>query len=203
MGMLTFDTLPRLSSAAFAAIPSRYSPSSQQGTFVDRYGDYYVAALILGGDNSIMMSVATSRKDSHTKVQIQITMKFLFWEATLADIVRVTKESENASELSIVGFDSLDDVLLDYRPGKQTWKADVNTLRELLDHKAKAKTLEGRIRARMEGFGLRDGAQVSEETCREIIRSGLVAEILLSLISKHPGYVEGRSRLPQAQYTGY
>lgn len=200
MGMITFDKLPRLSSEAFDAIPSRYSPASQQARFFDQYGDYYVAALIIGGDNSIMMSASMSDKRTDTKVRIQLNMKVLFWTVTLAEVETVTVDIESSSELSLVGFDTLDNILIDYRPGARPWKADKGAVRELLEHKAKAKTLESRIRAKMETFGLKDGAQVSEQTCSQIIRSGLVAEILLCPINKHPAYVEARSKLPNIEY---
>jgi hypothetical protein len=74
--------------------------------FKRRFGDYYVAGLRLGGDSSVFVSVDEAAKSSAETFKAKVSVRVLFWSASIEHSHEERAASESLS-FQFAAFDSL------------------------------------------------------------------------------------------------
>lgn len=163
-------------------VPVRADRMANIDNFKSCYGDYYIGALILGADNSVMLSSNISNTQSTESLSVKVEVKVF----GIGGSIRAHKDwSDNShtAGMRMVGFDSLEGKVESTPPDTLL---DTEALLRLVDQ---AHTLETRVKQALNGITLIDGGQVSEETCAALCRSGLVVSIVLIPFAKNESYI--------------
>lgn len=187
-GTITFGSPPSLSAAALQTLrQSRSNTYSPEAAFRQRYGDYYVAALRLGGSNATMVSATVASSSESKDMAADVTAKIVFVEKAM-HLEDHTARQTIQGTVTLTGFDSLDSwngskVCSDF--------TSYTTLRPIAEENlARAQTIEARSRQRMLVLGVQDQAELAWETCIRLCERGVVAEILLLPFSGLRDYVQ-------------
>lgn len=172
-GKVAFVEIPALSEEAVDTL--RHSNDPHQA-FKDAFGDYYVAAYVLGGSNASMLGGAVS-SDSLTKdLSGSYTVKVAFFSKTKA-VEDHEIWSKLASSGSLSAYDSLDK--WDSNCSANEGLSYASMLRAAEENGHRGWQLASRVDAKASGLGLEPGMDVSWAGCESLCRAGLVVELLL------------------------
>ncbi|KAK3380772.1 hypothetical protein B0T24DRAFT_200500 [Lasiosphaeria ovina] len=190
-GMVGFMHEPRLSAEAVALLRCAKDAAAAQAAFRAAYGEYYVAAYVLGGTNSTMLGGSTATSSYSKDLRGSFTIKILW--------VRIRKSfEEHERSASAFGagtlavYDSLDDCQLN------SGAADVASVTRLVvsaaENSDRGWDLARRVgdRAGRMGMGLDalGRMSISRDQCAALCRAGLVVELLLLPYAGLRHYVE-------------
>lgn len=189
LGIITFRDQPLFNFDAYTAVPTRVQSAKDVKSFTAAYGDYYVGALILGADNTVMVSSSTAKNSLKEREEISIRVKALCiedeeskdWHQEHADMTRGMKLS---------GFDSFDGLLAS---GQDEVNASFDPAR-LRDMIQKGRTIDKRVDEKFKSFNLVDKMVVDASMCDRLCESGLVVGLLLKPFAKCADYAIARNR---------
>ena len=191
-GTIEFLRQPRLTKEAIIEI--KYGDGYQG--LCEKYGDYYLAGYRLGGDTGILLSASGHRREQIDKYGVTATVTVLgfskskHWEKDF-------RTFSEGRQVKLFGYDTIDE---------KTWKeasASGDDVKEMMaweayDPKLDAKTLRGfadEIMTRSESLlervgevlakhGYRNGQSLTFMQCEELVREGIVVELLLEPMSR-------------------
>lgn len=146
--------------------------------FCSKYGEYFLYALILGGENQSLLSTTSSVDLKSEMRDIQVKAK-VFWQTkTVYENHRSSQECSSANNITFVGFDSLDAY-------ENSIQAHDQATYELVKMAAMKNVAAGigikdRIRDILTGMGIGLGetSVLTSEQCANVCASGLVVEAL-------------------------
>ncbi|KAK1753657.1 hypothetical protein QBC47DRAFT_415424 [Echria macrotheca] len=187
-GTVRFLQDPELSTQALSILRSKNRATAEQA-FKDAYGEYYVAAYILGGSNATMLAGATAAESYSQSIHAEITIKILFARID-ASFDKYEQSGYSSAVGSLAGYDTLERVALDLGDGKAEPASFSEIIEKATANRARGDTLVNRAEAKMREAGLDHDAIVSWQKCEEICRAGLVVELLLLPYSGLRQYIE-------------
>ncbi|KAG7294216.1 hypothetical protein NEMBOFW57_004286 [Staphylotrichum longicolle] len=172
-GSVELARAPRLTDQAIAMI--RYNGGIE--ALESRYGDYYVAGYRLGGDTALLLSSSAHATKERKVYGVTVTTEVLFFEAS-KHWEKAFDTFASGSTLTLLGYDTL--------AGKN-WNERAEGGGEgaarLFDSSKEiglsTQCLGERLSDILDGMGLQDGAELDAQTCDELIRKGVVVELVL------------------------
>lgn len=177
MGSISFEKQPCLTHEAIITV--KYDGGL--AAFESCYGDYYLAAYVLGGDTGILVSGSGTSKRELEKFGITVTVEVLFVEVGTTH----TKDfvaAEAKSEVKFIGYDTLGHSTFNSAAGGRGLDS-VAVKRQVQVYCESAKCLDVRVADKLDELDIQDGEQIDETVCRRLIESGLVVELLLLPVS--------------------
>jgi hypothetical protein len=181
-GMLSFSSIPTLSTAAFAIRENRKGEWQEPSkTFANRYGDYYVAGLVLGGDNATVLSSSLGSVASSELSDMLITGRIFGIKASKTKRSRGQSQHDNGA-VNLTYMDSLANrsECMNAGIGKAN---NVKKLEAALERGRRNIAAGGRLNDRVgevvDQIGLKASEQISYDMCERVSQAGLVTEILL------------------------
>lgn len=189
---IEFQDAPRLTREAILEI--KYG-GGYEG-LCRRYGDYYLAGYRLGGDTAILMSASQHARTQIDKYGITATITVLFvsgskhWEKEFTSFcwgrqVRLigydTLENKTWRNFSAAGEDITEMTAI----GHASSVSDSNSLRGDVDAiMTRSENLLERVGEVLEKHGYQNGDNLTFVQCEELVREGVVVELLLQPMSR-------------------
>lgn len=172
-GSVELAQQPRLTDKSIATI--RYNGGIE--ALEARYGDYYVAGYRLGGDTAMLLSSAAHATKEREVYGVTVKVEVLFFEAS-KHWEKAFDTFSSGSTLTLLGYDTL--------AGKN-WKERAEgggeTAAQLFasskDIALGTQCLGERLSDILDDMGLHDGTELDAQTCDELIRRGVVVELVL------------------------
>lgn len=187
-GTIAFASSPSLSAAALQTLrQSKSNTYDPEAAFRQRYGDYYVAALRLGGSNATMVSAAVASSSESKDMAADVTAKIILFEKTMRLEDHTARQTIQGT-VTLIGFDSLDSWNGSEACVDSTSYTKLRPIAE--ENLARARSIEARSRQRMLVLGVQNQAEVTWETCVQLCERGVVAEILLLPFAGLRDYVQ-------------
>jgi len=182
-GKLAFSDLPALSSKALEVLRTSNSPHED---FIAQFGEYYVAAYMLGGSNANMLGGMAAESSSSTDISGSYTIKVAFIKKT-KPIEHHERGGGGLAIGNLSAYDTLNswDVNLAVSE-RESYNALMRTAEE---NSLRGWTLAARVHAKAEEMGLQSGKKVSHAMCERVCHAGLVVELLLMPYSGLHQYV--------------
>ena len=171
-----FTECPRLNLEALSKVP-RPRLGKQDSTFLDTYGDYYIAGMCVGATSSIFMSSSGSESSNSENTDVNVTGKLLGFSKT-KNYDWNEREAKAISEVSISAFDTLDAVHID-APASVSGIYISEQRKRAAELAAMGRKLESRLRKRAQQYDICNDKSLSTEQCRQICESGLVIGLIL------------------------
>ncbi|KAF7541256.1 hypothetical protein G7054_g718 [Neopestalotiopsis clavispora] len=142
--------------------------------FKRRFGDYYVSGLRLGGDSSVFVSVDEAAKSSAETFKAKVSVRVLFWSASIEHSHEERAASESLS-FQFAAFDSLTQTheTLDNGAPFQQVRGLVKRYTEL------GGSLNQRITDLRGELGLEKDKILKPSDITAVCESGLVVEVIL------------------------
>lgn len=172
--------------------------------FCQRYGDYYVAGYRLGGDTGILLSASGHRREQINKPGAELTGTVLVVSATKR-WEKDFKTIDQGRKVELLGYDTLDDMTWDRTSGvgddvkeMTIWEspdpaAGVQTIRDAADEiMIRSENMLERVGAVLERHGYRNGDSLTFLQCEELVKEGIVIELLLEPMSRLRNVIEWR-----------
>lgn len=154
--------------------------------FRERYGDYYVAAMTIGGDSGAFMSVDAGTKTTTDTVALTVTVKVLFFKAKSWSTSKTTTKVEHDLSFTFCGYDTLEGTSTTMKPGKPTpldvAQTQVTHFVDLAD------SLETRTAQKLFELRIEDKHGLTMSQCEVVCRSGVVVQLLLAPFERLMGY---------------
>lgn len=174
-GYVAFERQPLLTTKAIITIKYGGGISA----FHERYGDYYVAGYRLGGNTGLMLSGSNAARKELEQFGVTLKVKVLFVEKaetwTKDEVI-----SSQSSGLSLSGYDTLSNQYWSLGLGHAGTGTDVKAVQQCAaDVISESRTLESRIEDKLDDLNIVDGETLSIEYCDDLIKSGLVVELVL------------------------
>lgn len=191
-GTIEFHSQPRLTVEAIREI--KYG-GGYDG-LCQRYGDYYLAGYRLGGDTAILMSASGQSRTEIDKYNITATVSVLFVSASKS-WEKDFESFRSGRQTRLIGYDTLDNknwrnfsAAGDDVEEMEAWArgssaVDANSLRA--DAEAlmtRSESLLERVSEVLERHGYRNGQSLTYVQCEELVREGIVVELLLQPMSR-------------------
>ncbi|KAJ5263842.1 hypothetical protein N7478_011447 [Penicillium angulare] len=179
MGRVVLDRPPDFSLEASTLLAQPDGDSR----FCERYGDYYIYGYELGADAGACISAESSEYSSEETLKITVTVKVLFWSASVSH-TETFKEHKSSASFAFSGFNTLDGEVKKYPgvspDGSTSVEGLVKMQKEASEHLARVARLDHEIQKRMASLGLTEDAKLPLSSCGEVCRSGLVVQLLLA-----------------------
>jgi hypothetical protein len=164
---------PRLTDKAIATI--RYNGGIE--ALESRYGDYYVAGYRLGGDTALLLSSAAHATKEREVYGVTVTVEVLFFEAS-KHWEKAFDTFASGSTLTLLGYDTLAG-----RNWNERAEGAGESAARLFDSSKEivlsTQCLGERLSKILGDMGLQDGVELDAQTCDELIRKGVVVELVL------------------------
>ena len=148
-------------------------------SFREKYGDYYLGALILGADTSTFLSTSSSH-DLNTEIKdIKVKAKALFVTKTVVDEHTKSEYQGNDFDLNFLGFDTLSGgelkskLATDRESYDNMWKEVVPNVKDGMHLNERVKEVLQKLE-----LGGDDTIKLTAEKCKAIVEEGLVVELL-------------------------
>ncbi|KAF9641488.1 hypothetical protein BFW01_g1471 [Lasiodiplodia theobromae] len=173
-GTVSLSTPPRLTTDALLVL--KYGGGLE--ALKQRYGDYYVAAYVLGADAGALVSRSSSASTVAERLQVTVKLKVLFWTASHTES-KSWSNSTSAARVSVSAFSTLGPLRLSASAAGgselQRLAADAKAVLASIDN------VPARVEATVAELGVRPGekAVVGEDMCDGLCDSGLVVELVL------------------------
>ena len=172
-GSVELACQPRLTEKSKAII--RYNGGIE--ALEARYGDYYVAGFRLGGDTALLLSSAAHVTKDREVYGVTLKAVVLFFETSKhwkKDFDTFTSNST----LTLLGYDTLAGKTWNER-AEGAGDPSARLFEASKDIALSTQCLDGRLANILDGMRLRDGAELDALTCDELIREGVVVELVL------------------------
>ncbi|KAK3933941.1 hypothetical protein QBC46DRAFT_274799 [Diplogelasinospora grovesii] len=188
-GMVRFLQEPAFSDEAVDLLRSSNDGRAAQQAFRDKYGEYYVAAYILGGSNATLMGGMAASAASSRDLTGSFTVT-AFWVSKTKTFEEHERNATATAAATMAGYDSLQGC--DEKQEAKDPTSYSNLMQFAGDNKGRGWRLAGRVEAKTAEMGLGAGGRscISWGKCDEICREGLVVELLLLPYSGLRQYVE-------------
>jgi hypothetical protein len=158
-----------------------------EAAFRAEYGDYYVAALRLGGDSGAFVSVDQSETTTIEKTTLTVTVKVLFFKASKT-VSHTDIEKVQHLAFRFAGYDTLDGVNAVVNAPEVGRDALMRTQEKCASYLTKGTELAQRAIEKLEKLGLKAEQPLSIGECENICQSGLVVQLLLVPYTNLRGY---------------
>lgn len=195
-GTIEFQRQPRLTKEAIIEI--KYG-GGYEG-LCQRYGDYYVSGYRLGGDTGILMSASGHTREKIDRYGIKATVTVLFVSASKT-WTKDFRTFTQGRQCKLLGYDTIDsktwksasasgDDVLGLAKEAIAWEAynpasDGGTLRADADAiMTRSENMLERVCGVLEKHGYRNGESLTFVQCEELMREGIVVELLLEPLSR-------------------
>lgn len=161
--------------------------------FRQTFGDFYVYGYEIGADAGACMSVSTSSTDTRNRLKITVSVKVLFFKASVSHTEEWSSFDETAS-FTFCGYSTLD-------ASSRSLSAQGNSRSELqglqagaAEYLAKVGSLEEQVRTQLATIGLKDGGLLPLSKSQDLCESGLVVQLLLAPFARLNQYVSELGR---------
>ncbi|KAL9115745.1 MAG: hypothetical protein Q9227_000113 [Pyrenula ochraceoflavens] len=200
-GTIEFQGQPRLTREAIREI--KYGDGYEG--LCQRYGDYYLAGYRLGGDTAILMSASQHARTEIDKYGITATVTVLFvsgskhWEKEFMSFGW-------GRQVQLIGYDTLDNKTWrnvgaageDIREiaafGSESPTSDADSIRADTDAiMTRSENLLERVGDVLEKHGYCNGESLTFVQCEDLLREGIVVELLLQPISRLRDVIQWRN----------
>lgn len=179
-GIVTMDRVPAFTDDAL--IKLKYNGGL--AAFYEEYGDYYLAGYLLGGDTGLFMSLDGDIDVNDEIKTFEAKVKVVGLTKTHRDTFKTTRHSASMS-FSFAAYDTLESLFVQTHKdqsiiittGAQTSRSELSSAVERMT--TAAHTLDSRTQAKISTIGLSPGNPVSYSRCVELLKSGVVVELLL------------------------
>ncbi|KAK4197961.1 hypothetical protein QBC40DRAFT_256497 [Triangularia verruculosa] len=185
-GSIRFAADPLLSPHALSLLTSSKDPRKAEEAFRAVYGEYYVAAYILGGANATLLAGNAADEAFASHLRGSFTVKIAFIKINESFEEREQRGSA-AAGASLTGYDSLEGADIAVKA------IDVSNYSEVIqggvDNRNRGNMLPERVEQKTREMGLkftggRDAVRNRDPTlswgkCGELCQGGLVTELLL------------------------
>ncbi|MCJ1287568.1 hypothetical protein MMC26_006920 [Xylographa opegraphella] len=188
-GKVTFLQEPRLSADAVSLLHSPKNGQDALKAFANVYGEYYVAAYVLGGSNATMMGGMAASESSSTDLSGSYTVRFAFIEKSKS-IENHERTRSAIGEASLAAYDTLTNWESNAATAELASYSDI--MHSAAENRDRGWSLGRRVVAETGTLGL-DGAgrrSVSWEECEMVCRAGMVVELLLLPYAGLRHYIE-------------
>ncbi|OCK76222.1 hypothetical protein K432DRAFT_151643 [Lepidopterella palustris CBS 459.81] len=175
IGRISYSTPPAFTMQALGVITS--SPRSDlSADFIEKFGDYYVAALILGGDSAVLLSSAAENHAEAEHLVANLEGHFLGMGAS-ETIDKLRSTGGQSRSISLNAFDSLDASHAAQSASDSMTFDDLK--RKATQYMSKALELGDRVNKVAQRQGIFETKSLSISQCDAICEAGLVAEVML------------------------
>jgi len=182
-GKLAFSDLPALSSKALETLGTSNNPHED---FKTQFGEYYVAAYMLGGSNANMLAGMAAESSSSMDISGSYTIKVAFIKKT-KPIEHHERGGGGLAVGNLSAYDTLNS--WDVNLAASERESYNGLMRAAEENSLRGWTLAARVQAKAEEMGLQPGKRVSHTVCEGVCRGGLVVELLLMPYSGLHQYV--------------
>lgn len=180
----------------------------------ERYGDYYLAGYRLGGDTGILMSASGHSKEVIEQYKVKATVTVLFISASKT-WEKDFRTFSAGRQVKLLGYDTIDsmtwkrqtaagDDVKEVRKQRLlkeaiAWEAfnpqaDGDTLRADADAiMIRSENLLERVIGILERHGYKNGESLTFVQCEQLVKEGIVVELLLEPMSRLRDVVRWRT----------
>lgn len=163
---------PTLSNEARSLLKSSHG----EHRFRTKFGDYYVAGYVLGGDAGAYVSTDQQSRDTKTTKSVTVKVKVLFFsKSKTASCTGTTHDEEQ--ECVFCGYDTIGDA---QTAGHARNKAEILGMQaSTQEYLGYVEQLPRRVMQELAKLGIVKQKQMSHTDCGKICSSGLVVQLTL------------------------
>lgn len=145
------------------------------GAFCERYGDYYVTGYRLGGETGLLVSTSGYSFKQVETFGVTVTVEVLFVEVSTS-YSKDFQSYASGKTLKLLGYDTVDGLNWNTYTTSGDFMTFYNQKQDIV---LKSGGILERVQKSLDKQQLHESHYLTNQQCDELIRSGLVIELML------------------------